>query len=229
MPRQKQKKEEQLEIKQDIVELQKFYLNAEISNLNEVLITRKDNIVNEIVKFKEEYMSKLGEKETINTYLVSLYFFRSINPLGNISPDYSSEKLSIIFDYYMYLVERVNIEITPFCPNLTHFCKFAGITVNKLKGYRASIDPELREITEKIFDECYNSNLTLSQNRRLSEKSTIYRMRSENEVIEKSTPTVNINITEKLDYNEISERLKNIKNFKSAKVIDGDKIEKRRV
>lgn len=214
----------QLQNKQTIIDLQKFYVSAALDNLDSVIESKKEEIVNKLVEYKEKYTKTLydkdgcpiGNKLEIKPYLISSYFFKSINPLGNIEPEYSSEKLALIFDLYMYLVEKVNEELGDFIPTKTHFCKFAGITTNTLNKYKNSPILEMRTIVDKIYDECFDSSLTMAQNGILNEKSTIFRAKSELEVVEK--PQTHVNVTAHVvDLGDINERLTQLKMFNTKK------------
>lgn len=220
-----------LQNKNELVELQNFYVNATIDNLPKLVIERKEEIVNKLVKFQETRMIKTEDEDgipkiiekPINPYLVSTYFFKSINPLSNVEPEYSSEKLSIVWELYMYLVGEVNMSISPFTPTLSHFSKFAGISLSTLRNYRNSPENGMKILCSKIYDECFDSNVNLAQNKMLSEKSTIYRMKSENEVSEKTQPTVNISYkVEDINMADINTRINDYKNFSKGKIKNGD-------
>lgn len=217
--------------KNELIELQNFYVNATIDNLPKLVEERKNEIINKLIDFKKimeiettdsDGFPKIIQKP-INPYLVSTYFFKSINPLSNVEPEYSSEKLSIVWELYMYLIENVNIEISPFSPSLSHFSKFAGISLSTLKNYRNSSENGMKILCSKIFDECFDSNVNLAQNKILSEKSTIYRMESENEVIKKTQPTVNINCkVEEVNMEDVYNRINQYKNYSNKKIKNGD-------
>ena len=75
----------------------------------------------------------------------------------------------------------------------------------------------MRIIVEKIYDQIGDENITMSQMGIVSERSTIFKMKSQNEIVEKQQPTVHISITEKPDYEQIEERLKKYKQFANKK------------
>lgn len=204
----------QLKNKQAVVDLQKFYVNGKLDNLQEVVESRKEELVNNLIEYKKRF-TVCGEIEK-KPYLVSSYFFKSINPLGNIEPEYSPEKLNLVFQLYMYLVEQVNFEIGDFIPTKTHFCQFAGITTSTLNNYKNSPILEMRTIVEKIYDACFDSSMTMAQNKKLNEKTTIFRAKAELDVIEKPQTRVNINANI-VDINGINERLEQLKSFNTKK------------
>jgi hypothetical protein len=93
----------------------------------------------------------------------------------------------------------------------------AGITFNTLKSYRNSDDYNMRIIAEKIYDQIGDENITMSQLGIAKEKTTIFKMKSQNEMVEKEQPKININITEKPDMEAIQQRLNKYKQFADKK------------
>ena len=217
-----------LKNKNDVKDLENFYVNSAIDTkqLSLLVEERKEEIVDKLVEFQSKYVRKKVDangnvEKIVNPYVVSTYFFKSVNPLANVEPLYSSEKLAIVWDIYMYLIEQVNLNITTFQPTLTHFAKFAGISLNTLKSYRNNGDREMQILIDKIYDETMDSNLTLAQNNKLKEKTTQFRLKVENEIVEKTTPTINYNVSAKLDLAQINQRLSEITNFNQK--LKGDK------
>lgn len=227
--------EKRIAIRNEITELQQFYVDGVFENLPQVVEQRKNELVDKLIEFKENHIQykydKYGNEEKIvNPYLVSTYFFTSLNSIGNISPDYSPENMSIVWNVYQYLVEQVNLQICPFAPSLTHFCKFAGISTSTLRSYKNSFDKNMREIVEKIYDACYDGQMSTAQGGAIKERSTIWRMKTENEVVEKKTPNVNVNISENVDIKEVNDRLNNILNFNTKTIeVENPKIKEANV
>ena len=113
----------------------------------------------------------------------------------------------------MYLIEQVNMNIAPFQPTLTHFAKFAGISLNTLKNYKNNGDLQMAILIDKIYDETMDSNLNLAQAGKLKEKSTAMRLKVENEVVEKVVPKVNVNVSASVDLDAINNRLEELTKF----------------
>lgn len=209
----------QIKNKNEVVDLENFCVNAQINEmLPKIVEERKQEVVNQLVEFQNKYIQTKydrygNETKVVNPYLISTYFFKSINPLSNVEPAYSSEKLAIVWDIYMYLIEQVNMNIATFQPTLTHFAKFAGISLNTLKNYKNMGDPQMSILIDKIYDETMDSNLTLAQNKKLTEKSTQFRLKVENEVVEKVQPKVSVNVNTKLDLDRINGRLNELISF----------------
>ena len=216
----------ELEKKSEVIDLEKFCVNATLDNLEDLMLQKEQELISKIENYQKmmivEIKNDYGEViDTIhkdyNPYLVSTYFFKSINPLSNIEPQYSSEKLAVVWNIYMNMIELVNINIGPFQPTLSHFAKFAGISTYTLKSYRNSPDLQMQTIANKIFDETFDSNVLLAQNKILSNRSTELRVKVENEVQEKPQVKVNVNVNQEVDLNQISARLNEISNFSKAK------------
>lgn len=221
-----------LDNKNKVRELQTFYVDAQIENLPTIVEAKKKEIVDKLAEFQEKHIQikydKYGnEEKIINPYLISTYFFKTINPLSSKIPKYNAEKLSIVWDLYMYLVEQVNMEIAPFQPTLTHFAKFAGISLSTINSYKNCGDEDMMILCEKIYDECFNGNMSLAQTGNLREKSTMSRMKIENQVVEQPRPNVNVNVSTKVDLNEINKRLEEIKKF-NKKVVELDNKKKKK-
>ena len=216
----------ELEKKSEVIDLEKFCVNATLDNLEDLMLQKEQELISKIENYQKmmivEIKNDYGEViDTIhkdyNPYLVSTYFFKSINPLSNIEPQYSSEKLAVVWNIYMNMIELVNINIGPFQPTLSHFAKFAGISTYTLKSYRNSPDLQMQTIANKIFDETFDSNVLLAQNKMLSNRSTELRVKVENEVQEKPQVKVNLNVNQEVDLNQITARLNEISNFSKAK------------
>jgi len=219
-----------MENKNQVRELQNFYVNGQIDNLPTIVEAKKQELVNKLTEFQENYvktnLDKYGNPiKVVNPYLVSTYFFKTINPISSKIPKYNAEKLSIVWDLYMYLIEQVNMEIAPFQPTLSHFAKFAGISLTTMANYKTCGDEDMMILCEKIYDECFNGNMSLAQTGNLSEKSTISRMKIENQVVEQPKPNVNVTVSTKVDLNEINKRLEEIKKF-NKKIVELDKKKK---
>ena len=203
----------ELENKNTLINLENFYVNGKLDNLEQLVELKKQELVNKIIEFQnqENYVAKA------NPYLISTYFFKTINPLTSVEPDYSPEKLSIVWDLYMYLIEQVNMNIGVLQPTISHFCRFAGISVNTFKNYKTRGSLEMQILANKISDATFDSNILLAQNNVLKDRSTIMRVKVENEVQEKPQVRVNVNVNEEVDLDQIASRLNEIANFKKTK------------
>lgn len=214
------------ENKEQLRELELMYVDGIIDNLEKIVAEKKEKLVGELREFYEKTEEK---PELRNPYIINSYFFRSINPMANQEPRYSAEKLGIVWELYQDILREVNVNIGPMLPNLSSFCKFAGITLGTFKSYKSSPDEGLRIVVEKISDECFDSQVSMAQVGAIKERMTVYRMKSEQEKVEKETPAIHIH-QESVDVGSIVNRLKEIKQFNYKKsaieaeggVVDGE-------
>lgn len=215
-------KEKFIEKRNELKQLEDFYLNANFDNLPELIQERRKENIDKLIEFQNNYVKinydKYGNAhKEVNPYLISTYFFKSVNPLSIKEPKYNAEKLSIVWDLYMYLIEQVNMKIAPFSPSLSHFCKFAGISITTLNKYKTSGEEDMMNLCNKIYDETMAGNFELAQFKVVNEKSTLSRLKIENQIVEKTQPSVHINITEKPDMKAIEEKIAKYKIFADKK------------
>lgn len=218
-------KEIQTNNQNNLRELEQFYTNNKVENMFDNIEEQKNNIVNELIKYQEEHTVELKNKDgiTYNTYVkmnplvINNYFFKPITPITSQEPIYNAEKLGLVFDYYCFLISNVNDKIGYFPSSLTSFCKLAGITLNTLRSYKNSTDYSMRVVAEKIYDQIGDENITMSQIGMVKERSTIFKMKSQNEIVEKAQPNINININEEIDISKIEERIGKYKKFATKK------------
>ena len=231
---------EEFQIKNEIVNLQKFYVDGKIQNIEELVQARKEKLINDICEYKSAYEEDILDKDGFPTgktklkiapHTVSHYFFRSINNLHNIEPQYSGEHLSILWDLYSEMVDQVNINLTEFTPNLSHFCRFIGISSTGFKKLKNSADEGIRIVAEKIYDYFYDGAVTMAQLGKHNSRAMVFRMKSELERVEKEVPQVIVNTTT-VDLDEFNKRINELQNFdnrikssknvKEAKFVDYD-------
>lgn len=207
-------------------ELEKFYTEGKVEDILSNLEQRKIELVEEMIKYAQEHevpdkVNKDGDvlkyKIDYNPFVIENVFFKSIVPIGCQEPEYNAEKLSLAYDFYCQLLVEVNNNIGQYPASLTSFCHFAGITLNTLRLYRNSPDLAMRTIAEKIYDQIGDTNVTMSQLGIVRERSTIFKLKSQNEIVEKEQPKVNINIVETPNMERIEEKINKYKNFVDKK------------
>lgn len=224
------KKEQNLELEKttqnQLRDLEQFYIEGKVDNMLAAIEKKKEELVADMVKYAEKRVkpckwdkegNPVDYKVDMNPLVINNYFFKSIIPLQSQEPQYNAEKLALVFDYYCDILAEVNDKIGNFPSSLTSFCKLAGITSYTLKTYRNSSDLNMRIIAEKIYDQIGDENITMSQLGVVRERTTLFKMKAQNELVEKEQPKVNINITEKPDMDRISERLSKYKMFAEKK------------
>lgn len=210
----------------DLRELEQFYTEGKVDTMLATIQEKKDELVKEMIKYHDTHLKECKwDKEgkpinwevNINPLVINNYFFKPITPIGCQEPVYNAEKLSMVFDYYCEILAEVNDKIGSYPSSLTSFCKLAGITFNTLRNYRNSDDYNMRVIAEKIYDQIGDENVTMSQMGVVRERSTIFKMKSQNEMVEKVQPQVKVNVNTEIDLNKINERLDKYKRFASKK------------
>lgn len=107
---------------------------------------------------------------------------------------YTKEQLEEYYELYRELIVAVNEYAGIFPTSLTTFCKLIGVTIDVLKQYRDTADIEMKKTIDTIYDEINDDNLFLSQLGQANEKSTIFKLKSQNELTEKRQPNVNISL-----------------------------------
>ena len=203
-------------------ELEQFYTTNKVDTMLDTIEAKKKELVEEMIKYHDNHLveckwNKDGDpidwRVDINPLVIINYFFKPITPITSQEPIYNAEKLGMVFDYYCDILANVNDKIGSFPSSLTSFCKLAGITLNTLRTYRNSPDYNMQVVANKIYDQIGDENITMSQMGIAREKTTIFKMKSQNELVEKQQPNININITEKPDMDKIQERIGKYKQF----------------
>lgn len=209
--------------KEEVRIIEKEYVNNELKGLENAILAKRKEIEEKLMTYCEKNMIKRYTKDgteyevpNTNPLLIQKYFFQSINPLVNVEPMYSAEKLGIIWQLYEEMIGKINAEIGMVVPNLSHFCSFAGIRVSTFKSFKNSPDEDMRVVAEKIEDGCYDSNVTLAQMGYLKERTTVYRMKSEQEKVEREQPVVHIH-SEGVNLTQINQRINQLKGFSEKK------------
>lgn len=196
--------------------LEEFYVNGTVSDLIPELNKQKEKMVEKMIEYaKENEIACKWNKDgdpidytvEIKPIVINNYFFKSIVPLGSKIPTYSAEQIAMAFDYYMDIITNINVHIGNYPTSLTTFCKFLGISMSTLRNYRNSEDMDMRNIVEKIYDQIGEENLTMSQMGVAKEKSTLFRLKTQNEIVEKATPNVNITYKTTIDKDALENKL----------------------
>lgn len=226
MSRKENNKDIMINNQNNLRDLEQFYNENKVDNMLAIIDQKKEQICNEIIEYAEQNAKPckwdkdgnvLQYDTKIKPIVINNYFFKPIVPIGNVEPMYNAEKLSMVFDYYCYILAEVNDKIGDFPSSLTSFCKLAGITLSTLRTYKNSNDLSMRVVVEKIYDQIGDVNISMSQLGIVKERTTLFKMKSENELVEKQQPNVNINITEQVDMEQIADRISKYKVFAKKK------------
>lgn len=213
-----------LKNKKELRELEKNYVEEVLGDINKAIENKRKEIEKKLIEYSETHKVKKRTKDgveyevaNVNPIVIQKYFFKSISPMMNIEPTYNAEKLGIVWDLYEEMIEKISTDIGVIAPSLSGFCSFAGIRVSTFKEYRKSVDIDMRVVSEKIEDSCFDSNTTLAQFGYIKERTTVYRMKSEQERVEKEMPTVHIHNNNGVDLEQINKRLAQLGNFADKK------------
>lgn len=218
--------EKDIQMQNEIRKLEEIYVNGNFDLMMQDIEQKKQELVKNMIEYANNHTMEakwdkdgnpIDYKVDYNPIVVSNNYFKPIIPINCQEPMYNAEKLSMVFDYYCDLLANINDKIGYLPPSLTSFCKLAGITSTTLRNYRNSSDLNMRIIADKIYDQIGDDNLTMSQLGMVNERSTIFKMKSQNEMVEKEQPKVQINITEKPDLDRIQERLNKYSQYANKK------------
>lgn len=210
----------------ELRDLEQFYSENKVDNMLTKIEAKKKEITQEIIEYAQtckvpckwnDEGDPIAWKMKVHPLVITNYFFKPITPIASVEPIYNAEKLSLVFDYYCDILAEVNDKIGDFPSSLTSFCKLAGITSATLRNYKNSDDLNMRIVAEKIYDQIGDVNITMSQMGIVRERSTIFKMKSQNEMVEKVQPNVNVNIIEPLDMESIQSRIAGYKRFATKK------------
>lgn len=219
-------KETEIKNQNSLRELEQFYTTNTVDTMFETIEEQKNKITSEIIKYADNSLVEdkfdrngnvLTWKHKINPLVITNYFFKPITPIVGQEPIYNAEKLGMVFDYYCYILAEVNDKIGDFPSSLTSFCKLAGITLTTLRRYKNSQDYNMRVVVEKIYDQIGDENITMSQMGYVKERSTIFKMKSQNEIVEKEQPKISVKLSEKVDVNKINKKLDEYRQFATKK------------
>ena len=215
------------ETQNEIRNLEQFYTEGKVDAMLVEIEKKKEELVEEMVQYAKDHEIEckwnregdaIDHRVDLSPIVITNKFFKPITPIGCQEPVYNAEKLSMVFDYYCELLAEVNDKIGHFPSSLTLFCRFAGITTYTLRRLKASEDYSMRVIVEKIYDQVGDENLAMSQLGIVKERTTLFKMKSQNEMVEKAQPNVNISIkTEPIDFDRISERLSKYSQYSNKK------------
>jgi hypothetical protein len=215
--------ENEIKEKYDLQTLEKMFVDNKIDNLDSLLKEKQKEFELNMLQVENkmitiEYDKEGNKKEIINgryknPLVLNNYFLKSINPYKNVQPEYTAESLNAVFDLYCEILTEVNVKIGTLPPSISSFCKFAGISSYTFKSYKSSPEIEMRNVVDAIEDYCYDTSVSMSQSGFIKERTTVYRMKSEQEKMEKEQQKVVIN-AKSVNIGEVQEKIKRIQELK---------------
>jgi hypothetical protein len=132
---------------------------------------------------------------------------------------YNAEQLTIVFEYYKKAITEIN-KVGVFQPTKKNFCSFAGISSITYSNWLKDVDNrDLMEIMQQIDDYITDVDLTLAQQGKIREVTTIFRSKAEHNMIEASAP-LTYRVERTVDIENIKAQLDLVNQGKSLKGIE---------
>ena len=160
----------------------------------------------------DRYGNVVDEYYDVNPILITNTFFRSDIPI-DANPVYNAQEMSQKYQFYEYLITKINDEIGDFPSSLTLFCKLIGMSLKAFQELKQSPNEDLRNVVEKIYNDIEEYNITMSQLGKIKERTTLFKLKSQNEMVEKVQPRVNITVKKDLNYTKIKGNIDAYSNF----------------
>lgn len=187
----------------------------------------KKKIDSMISSFTEHFIEKRydkygNEEKIVNPMAIKSYFFSTQEIDKSTQPIYTLEQINFFYNIFIYTIEQINLYIYPFAADVKDFCKMINISNEELMNYKNNNSNEMKNIIEKLYDFCRDSNITLAQNKIFNSNITSLKAKSELGMIEKKEPTTKINIQAKVPLEVINERLAVIRNYEKKAVIESN-------
>ena len=204
------KKENVKEKKQQLVELKTKLIEEEFKN------NFKENMEQRLFDLK--YKLKHLDRENNLTLMEIDSLLRNKSIVGNTT-EYSTEELEIAFKYYRDFIVAINKENIDYIPSKKNFSAFIGISSATYDSYMESQDTGKVEIMKIIDDYISDIQLTLAQNGKLKEISTIFRGKTEHKMVEATAPII-FRREEDINYKEMEKRFEAIERGKKMKEIE---------
>ena len=193
-----------------IVVKDKFSLDLDkINKKNEEDLTLYANKHLKNVYFKGEIIDTYVE---VNPNIITNTFFKPIVPLTT-QIIYNGEQLSMLYEYYNDLILKINDKLGAFPSSLSLFCRFIGLTIEEFKRLKENGDEITQLVVKKIIDDVDESNLSMAQAGNLKERTTLFRLKAQNEMVEKVAPKVNVNVKTNIDDERIKGNILDYQEF----------------
>ena len=198
----KKKREEVLKLSKDVEEVQIEIIKQENTNLPVILAERTEMIAKELSENSDIPFQKIHQ-------LVSKQ-----NKFG-ISHSYSNEELYIAFNEFRNVVGKISETEVYFIPTIGLFCAYLGISTATYKSYLNSTDERRRDIMQQIDDYISDVQLTMSQNRKLDNFTTVFRAEAQHGIVRQQAPVI-IEHKNAVDLDDITEKLNRIRRGKAV-------------
>lgn len=181
---------------------------------------RTEDIKEYAIEHTKVRVYKNGSSEEYVDYspiAVNERFLKRVQPPTDGMFVYSAQQLEEFYEAYREIITVLNEEIGVFPTSLSSYCKFIGITVEALRGYKDTKDINLKRVIDTIYEEIGDDNLFIAQLGKASEKSTLFRLKAQNEMEEKRSPNVNVSIKALVNNAKYDAKLEKYKDLIDAK------------
>ena len=195
--------------KEELAELKEQMFEEEKRNLPSILEAK----TNALIEMLEDKSKKFTYPE--------MYSLISRQDHYAIRKVYTTDELLFAFQHFQGLVNRIN-EKVQFVPTINVFCGYLGVSTSTYKSWLSSSDLDRRELMQIIDDYLADVALSLAQSRKLDGLVTMYRTKSQHNIVEANAPLI-IEHRKGADLDEITERLKMIK---KGNIVDAEYTEK---
>lgn len=146
-------------------------------------------ILEKRVQDLSEKLSSLDSESEGLSVLEINEFIRGKNFWGN-NMAYSSEELTILFDFYREMIVEIN-RVKKYPPTKENFCAFAGISTQVYNQYLSNVvDENKSEIMQQIDDYIRDNMITAAQLGELREVTSIFRGKASHGMVEAAAPVV---------------------------------------
>ena len=198
----KKKREELVKLTKEIEEAQIEIIKQESVNLPLILAEKTEMIAKELEENSDIPFQKIHQ-------LVSKQ-----NKYG-VSHTYSNEELYIAFNEFRNVVATISETNVFFIPTTGLFCAYLGISTSTYKSYLNSTDEKRRDIMQQIDDYISDVQLTMSQNRKLDNFTTVFRAEAQHGIVRQQAPVI-IEHKNAVDLDDITEKLNRIRRGKAV-------------
>lgn len=132
---------------------------------------------------------------------------------------YNAEELAIIFECYQEIMTEINKKQV-FQPTIKNFCSFCGISSALYHQWQKDVDnADRREVMQQIDDYITDVSLSLAQQGKIREITTLFRSKSEHGMVEAAAP-ITYKVQKEVDMDKIKAQLSVINSGKSLKNVE---------
>lgn len=189
----------------------------ELKAMKEEMFEEEKKNLPSILEDKTKQLVALLEDKDKKFSYAEMYSLISRQDHYAIRKIYTTDEILFAFQAFQGLVNRINEKVL-FVPTINVFCGYLGVSTTTYKSWLASGDEDRRELMQIIDDYLADVALSLAQNRKIDGLVTMYRTKSQHNIVEANAPLI-IEHRKGADLDEITERLKMIK---KGNVIDAD-------